>query len=254
MLNILIIEDEPLAANRLQDLLGQIEHDINVVQMCDSVEDSVVYLSSKPDLDLIFMDIQLADGLSFSIFEQTQIVAPVIFTTAYEEYAIRAFKVNSIDYLLKPIDIADLETAIDKFEQLYKKTPPSIDSSVLQSIQMMISEKEYKNRFTVKVGVHIRSIPTEEILYFYSFEKATYLCTSQSKNYPIDYTLDSLQTLISPKRYFRINRSHIISHDAISDIVSFSSSRLNVKLIHCDSTDIMVSRDKMKEFKMWLEG
>lgn len=254
MTKILIIEDEPIAANRLKELLKQINYDINILQICDSVDDSVTYLSSTPKLDLIFMDIQLADGLSFSIFDKVQIKTPVIFTTAYEEYAIRAFKVNSVDYLLKPIDITELKTALNKFEQLHKKELPVIDQSVLKSIQMMLYEKEYKNRFTIKVGVHIKSIPTEEIIYFYSFDKATYLCTTQGKNYSIDYTLDTLQSMLSPKRYFRINRSHIISHEAITDIITYSKSKLNIKLHHCNNTDIMVSRDKMRDFKIWLEN
>lgn len=253
MQKIVIVEDEPLAANRLKELVLKIEPQFEILTMIDSVEASIDFFQKYQTPDLVFMDIQLADGISFSIFDEVEVSCPIIFTTAYEEYAIKAFKVNSIDYLLKPIDEKELGAAIVKFKQQNRLETMSIDTKILHSVHSILAEKEYKNRFMVKVGQHIKSISTENILYFYSLEKATFLCTKEGRHYTIDYTLETLQTLVSPKRFFRISRSFMVSHEAIKDIVVYSNSRLKLNLEHCDNNSVLVSREKVGEFKNWLE-
>ncbi len=199
------------------------------------------------------MDIQLSDGLSFEIFEKTIVSSPVIFTTAFEEYTLRAFKVNSIDYLLKPIDLDDLKNALDKFRnspfhQNLFKYPQQVFDKVLQSFT-----KEYKSRFVIKVGEHIKIVAIEEVNCFYSIEKATFLQTTANRNYDINYSLDQLQDLIDPAIFFRINRQFIVAFSSIKDIVQYSNSRLKLKILNNDDKDIIVSREKVQEFKFWLE-
>ncbi len=199
------------------------------------------------------MDIQLADGLSFEIFERVNVTCPVIFTTAYEEYAIRAFKVNSVDYLLKPIAYNELETAFHKFENTFKsQSAPVVTLELLTKVKEML-RKQYKTRFVIKVGEHLKSIPVEDILFFYSMEKATYLCTADFKNYLVDYSLDRISEMVDEQRSFRINRKYILSNQSISDIVFYSNSRLKIKLKKTDEENIIVSRDKVSAFKEWLD-
>jgi len=256
MRTILIIEDEPLAAKRLESLILQCTVEMQIVAICDSIESSVSFLQANGLPDLIFMDIQLADGLSFTIFDHIEVSCPVIFTTAYEEYAIKAFKVNSVDYLLKPIDIADLQQALTKYESLHSKTQSTISSDIIKSVQAAIAEQQssFKSRFAIRIGEHIKSLPVEDIACFYSLEKATYLSTKEGRSYTVDYTLDAIENMLSPRRFFRINRSYIISHEAIVDIVSYSNSRLKVTLANNSDTHILVSRERVGNFKLWLEG
>ena len=209
----LVIEDEKLAAERLIELVCKYDSRIEVIKVLDSVEKSVEWFNSNPHPDLVFMDIQLADGLSFEIFEKTEVKCPVIFTTAFDEYTIRAFKVNSVDYLLKPVDYDELAAAIEKFrlnfgpktKQEFKPEVEIYDKLINQFVH------PYKNRFVVKVGLHIRSIPVEEIDYFFICEKSTFICTKEGKNYAIDYYLDQLEKLVDPRLFFRINRKFIIN-------------------------------------------
>jgi DNA-binding LytR/AlgR family response regulator len=197
------------------------------------------------------MDIQLADGLSFEIYEQTIVKTPVIFTTAYDEYALKAFKVNSIDYLLKPIDQHELNNAIDKFKasNKHKEIPAQVFDNILNSLT-----KNYKNKFVLKVGEHIKVFTLEDVQCFYSMEKYTFLQNNSGRDYAINYTLDQLEDLLDPAQCFRINRKFIVSFSAISDIISYSNSRLKVKLNSNESDDLIVSREKVQDFKKWLEN
>jgi DNA-binding LytR/AlgR family response regulator len=251
-MNVLIIEDERLAAERLESLVKQYDPKINIVGFCDSVSASVKWFNSNPAPDLAFLDIQLADGLSFEIFEQSIVDCPVIFTTAFDEYAIKAFKVNSIDYLLKPIDLEELSGAIEKFKKTQRPEAIPKQHQVFDKVLQMLSHN-YKQRFVIKVGEHIRSIPVENILYFYSYEKATFLHTSDNRNYVIDYPLEQLESLVDPGLFFRINRKYMIAMNSFEDIIAYSNSRLKVELLHSDDQDVIVAREKVKEFKNWLD-
>ncbi|MBN1183605.1 MAG: response regulator transcription factor [Bacteroidales bacterium] len=250
-MNCLIIEDEDAAAKRLNGLINKYDPSIEITGGIQSVEQAVKWLNTHPSPDLIFMDIQLADGLSFEIFEQTIVKTPVIFTTAYDEYALKAFKVNSVDYLLKPIDYNELSNAIDKFKGSNSTTniPVQVFDSILHSLT-----KNYKNKFVLKVGEHIRVFIIDDIQCFYSMEKYTFLQNHEGRDYALSYSLDQLEGLLDPARFYRINRKYIISSTAIKDIISYSNSRLRVKLNANDSDDLIVSREKVQDFKQWLEG
>ena len=210
------------------------------------------WFNTNPQPDLAFFDIQLADGLSFEIFEETLVPCPIIFTTAFNEYAIKAFKVNSIDYLLKPIDFEELSTAIDKFKRIRGQQPVVNSQAIFDNVLNMLTDN-YKQRFVVKVGERIKSIQVENILYFYSLEKATYLHTSDDRNYVIDYSVEQLENLVDPNKFFRINRKYLVSLVAIDDIISYSNSRLKIELKHNDEMDAIVAREKVQNFKKWLD-
>jgi DNA-binding LytR/AlgR family response regulator len=250
-MNCLIIEDEKVAAERLSGLIKNYDQSIEILEIIQSVKNSVKWLNINQAPDLILMDIQLSDGLSFEIFEQTIVKTPVIFTTAYDEYALKAFKVNSIDYLLKPISLDELKNAIDKYKEnnLPKEIPTQVFDSILHSLT-----KKYKNKFVIKVGEHIKVFTTEDIQCFYSMEKYTFLQNNSGRDYAIDYSLDQLENILDPARFFRINRKFIVSSLAILDIISFSNSRLQVKLNSNESKDLIVSREKIRDFKEWLES
>ncbi len=250
-MNCLIIEDEKVAALRLLELIKTYDPSIEVLDIIQSDKNAVKWLNTNQAPDLIFMDIQLADGLSFEIFEQTIVKTPVIFTTAYDEYALKAFKVNSIDYLLKPIDQAELNNAIDKFKE--NNTTQEIPAQVFDNILHSLT-KNYKNKFVIKVGEHIKVFTIDDVQCFYSMEKYTFLQNNSGRDYAINYSLDQLEDLLDPARFFRINRKFIVSFSAISDIVSFSNSRLQVKLLSNTSDDLIVSREKVQDFKKWLES
>jgi DNA-binding LytR/AlgR family response regulator len=250
-MNCLIVEDEKVAAERLVGLIKKYDPSIDITEIVQSVKNAVQWLNTHQAPDLIFMDIQLADGLSFEIFEQTIVKTPVIFTTAYDEYALKAFKVNSIDYLLKPIDPDELKNAIDKFKE--SNSPKEIPAQVFDSIMHSLTKK-YKNKFVMNVGEHIKVFTTEDIQCFYSMEKCTFLQNNSGRDYAINYSLDQLEDLLDPAQFFRINRKFIVSFSAISDIISYSNSRLKVKLNSNESNDLIVSREKVQDFKKWLEN
>ncbi len=254
-MNVVIIEDEHLTAERIATLLRQIDPGIKVLSIIDSVRRAVEWFKSNPKPDLVFMDIQLADGLSFDIFDTVKIEAPVIFITAFQEYAIKAFKVNSVDYLLKPVSEEDLQAALAKYRRYFNKelTIPSIGGDLLNNIREMIS-RPYKSRFMVRVGDHIKTVDVEHILYFYSLQKGTYLHSSDKHNYVVDYTLGGLEALLNPLLFHRINRRYLITHKAISDVVTLSSSKLKVILEHSDDDDIHISRERVASFKEWLDS
>ena len=254
MYKVLIIEDEKPAADWLKKLILKFDPQITVLAVIDSVSGAVEWFQQNPAPDLAFMDIQLADGLSFDIFERIKILCPVIFTTAYEEYAIKAFKVNSVDYLLKPIAYNELEAAFQKFGDRVQsiQAAPSVTIELLNKVKEML-RKQYKTRFVIKVGEHLKSITVEDILFFYSLDKATYLCTADFKTYLVDYSLDRISEMIDEHRFFRINRKYILSNQSIADIVFYSNSRLKIKLKKPGEESIIVSRDKVSAFKEWLD-
>ena len=251
MYKILIIEDEKPAAEWLKQLIVKFDPRISILNVIDSVSGAVEWFQKNQAPDLVFMDIQLADGLSFAIFEQVKVPCPVIFTTAYEEYAIKAFKVNSVDYLLKPIAYSELEAAFQKFGTK-QQAVPEVTIDLLNRVKDML-QKQYKTRFVIKVGEHLKSIPVEDILFFYSLDKATFLCTADFKTYLVDYSLDRISEMVEERRFFRINRKYILNNQSIADIVFYSNSRLKIKLKKPDEESIIVSRDKVAAFKEWLD-
>ena len=249
-MNCLIVEDEKVAAERLSGLIKNYDKEIEIIGVMQSVKKAVEWLNTNQSPDLIFMDIQLADGLSFEIFEQTIVKTPVIFTTAYDEYALKAFKVNSIDYLLKPIDQGELKNAIDKFKE--SNSPKEIPIQVFDSILHSLTSN-YKNKFVIKVGEHIKVFTIDDVQCFYSMEKYTFLQNNAGRDYAIGHSLDQLEGLLDPARFFRINRKYIVSFSTIADIISYSNSRLLVKLHANTSDELIVSREKVQDFKKWLE-
>jgi DNA-binding LytR/AlgR family response regulator len=256
-MNILIVEDEPFAAQRLEGLIRHIVNDIQTLQIASSVAGAVKWLQSNAAPDLLFCDIHLGDGLSFEIMEQVKVTSPIIFTTAYDQYAIQAFKHNSVDYLLKPIDETELKNAIDKFRHQKQSSSPVIPlPDYAQLVQMMqqMNKPSFKDRFTVKVGPRIKIIQQNEILYFFSFQKGTFIRTIDSRNHLIENTLEVIEQLIDPALYFRINRKYIVSLQNIAEIITESSSRLKLKMPHQEEDDLIVARERVKEFKDWIEG
>jgi DNA-binding LytR/AlgR family response regulator len=255
MYKALIIEDEKLAAEHLQRLLNQIDIKIEIDQVISSVDAVLDWFSNNPMPDLIFLDIQLSDGLSFEIFNQINITCPIIFTTAYEEYAIKAFKVNSIDYLLKPISIEDLKYSITQFTAIYSKSGDTDNQTIKYKIDQVMNmlTNNFKSRFVVNVGLHIKSIDVENINLFYSLEKSTFILDCTGKTYDINYSLEQIEKLIDPEQFFRISRKQIVNISAIADIISYSGSRLKIKIVNSNDDDILVSRSKLTEFRRWLE-
>jgi len=248
-MKIIILEDETRAANHLERLLAKVAPNLVVLAKIESVRDGVKYLQNNPEPDLIFSDIQLADGLSFEIYKQVAVNCPIIFTTAYDHYAIEAFQTNGIDYLLKPIEEERLRQAIEKA----KHFSPGLALEKLLAITNPTAEKIYKSRFMVKVGDKIKSVPVEDILVFYSQEKASFIRISDSHTYCIDYALDQLEPMLDPEKYFRINRKYIVSIDACTNILAWTNSRLRLKIDGIDDSDIIVARERVVEFKMWLD-
>ena len=227
---------------------------VQVNQMLHSVEESIEWFLQNEHPDLIFLDIQLSDGLSFEIFDAIEIKSSIIFTTAFDEYALQAFKLNSIDYLLKPIDQDELETAVTKYKTL---KPASSNVQInFEDIKKLLGnpiEREYKKRFTTKIGQHIKMIPVDEIECFYSENKGTYAHTIHGRDYLLDTTLENLEKELSPKTFFRINRKFYINIDAIKDIISYTNSRLELKLHSNIEKQVIVARERVKDFKLWLE-
>jgi len=249
-MRVLIIEDEKLAAQKLINLLKQINSEIEVLDVLETVEDSINWFNSNSHPELIFMDIQLNDGVCFEIFESINIQKPIVFITAFNEYAINAFKVNSIDYLLKPIKLEDLQRAIKKYNTIFKQTNYT---QVLDNLVKSISKK-HKERFFIKVGSHYKSILSNDINCFYICERNTFLFTKDGKNIGVDYSLGQLEDLINPEHFFRVNRNFIVNINSIEDIISYSTSRLELKINSwSDDQDIVISREKVKSFKNWID-
>ncbi|MCB8994645.1 MAG: response regulator transcription factor [Bacteroidales bacterium] len=250
MIRVLIIEDEKLAAKRLEELILTLEPGIKILAVLDTVRDSISWLKNKM-ADLVFMDIHLSDGNSFEIFEHVEVKTPVIFTTAYDEYALKAFRVNSIDYLLKPFSPVDVRKAMEKYHS-YFSTPndgPDIESL----IKMLKPDRKYQSRFLITAGSIIKSISIEEISYFYNLEKSNFICTSAGKNYASGLSLDKIELLVDPDLFFRINRNFLISYKSIRNIYNLSKSRIKID-VHPpqEDQDILVSFNKSAEFRQWL--
>ncbi|WP_296386426.1 LytTR family DNA-binding domain-containing protein [Winogradskyella sp.] len=251
-MNVIIIEDEKPSARRLQRMLKSL--DVDAETMLHSVEESIEWFSNNEHPDLIFLDIQLSDGLSFEIFEAIDINSAVIFTTAYDEYALQAFKLNSIDYLLKPIDEDDLKVAVEKYkERTPEKQSVTLDFNDIKKLLVNPIEREYKKRFSVKVGQHLKLINIEDIECIYSENKGTYAFTSEGRNYLLDSTLDQLEGELEPHVFFRISRKYYVNINAIKDMVSYTNSRLKIKLNRYNEQEIIVARERVKDFKNWLE-
>lgn len=251
-MNVIIIEDEKPSARRLQRMLDKLA--IQAETMLHSVEESVQWFQNNPHPDLIFLDIQLSDGLSFEIFETVDVKSAIIFTTAYDEYALQAFKLNSIDYLLKPIDEDELNKAIKKYQENQpQKQQVTIDFNDIKKLLVNPIEREYKKRFSVKVGQHLKLINIDEIECFYSENKGTYLHTIEGRNYLVDMTLDQLEDELEPQMFYRINRKFFVNINAIRDMVSYTNSRLQIKLNNYNDQEVIVARERVRDFKNWLE-
>lgn len=250
-MKIIIIEDEKPAARLLKRRVEKLGFEVS--EMLHSVEESVVWLQENSAPDLIFLDIQLSDGLSFEIFNQVDISSAIIFTTAYDEYVLKAFKLNSIDYLLKPVDEEELKFALDKFEKQFQSSQTSIDIDSIKKLFSTNKTQDFKERYSIKIGNSIKIIETENIECFFSENKASFIHTKENKNYLVDYSLEKIEEQLDPKKFFRINRSQIIRIDSIKEITVYSNSRLKIILQTYNESELIVSREKVTDFKKWLE-
>jgi two-component system LytT family response regulator len=255
-MKVLIVEDETPAAEKLERYLQKYSTSITVVEKLGSIEETVSWLKAhQSEIDLVFMDIQLKDGLSFQIFQEVKVEKPVIFITAYNEYALDAFKVNGIDYLLKPVTFTDLSASLKKLESLSAQL--RWNEAKAEKVVATFAEspsKSYKNRFMVKLGDHIRSITSDQISFFFADGRDVYLITNQLRKFIIDYTLENLDEILDPKIFYRVNRSYILNISAIQDVIVYSNSRLKITSNIKWEEEIIVSREKVSEFKEWFDG
>ena len=250
-MKVVIIEDEKPAARRLNRMLNEIG--IEPIAMLHSVEEAINWFYTNEHPDLLFLDIQLSDGLSFEIFEEVENKSAIIFTTAYDEYALKAFKLNSVDYLLKPIDSDELENAVNQYKNIEAKT--NNQNFNLEQLKKLItpSQKNYKKRFTFKIGQHLKMISIEAIECFYSEDKVTHIHTIDNRSFLIDDTLEQLEIKLQPETFFRVSRKYFININAIKDIISYSNSRLKIILQSYNESEIIVSRERVKDFKNWID-
>ncbi len=252
-MKVLIIEDELPAAEKIERYIKKYDDSFEILNILGSVEASVSWLQEHKDrVDLIISDIQLTDGLSFGIFQQVQVNIPVIFTTAYDEYAIDAFKLNSIDYLLKPVTFLDLSNALNKLKELKRSFKTTSDT--VNKITEDINKRKFKNRFMVKLGEHIHSVVVGDIALFYADGRTAYLVTKENRKFVVDYKLEQLEELLNPAEFFRPNRTFIIHIDAIKDVLVYSNSRLKVTPSIAFDKEIIVSRERVSQFKEWFGG
>lgn len=249
-MNIIIIEDEKPAARLLQRKVEKLGLQVNI--MLHSVEESIAWFQNNAHPDLIFLDIQLSDGLSFEIFEKIDIKSAVIFTTAFDEYALRAFKLNSIDYLLKPIDEDELEVAINKFKARTQAQNFSLDFEAIKRMLVNPVEKEFKKRFSVKIGQQLKVISIDEVECFYSENKGTYIHTLDNRDYLIDSTLEVVETEINPEDFYRVSRKFIVPLKAVKEIQVYSNSRLKIILPTYKDDEVIVARERVSDFKEWI--
>jgi two-component system, LytTR family, response regulator LytT len=256
-MNILIVEDEELAVKKIQKTLSGVDPDARVVGITDSITATVDWLNKNPSPDLILMDIELSDGQSFEIFTRVEVKSAVVFTTSYDEYALKAFKVNSIDYLLKPIQKEDLESALQKYRQMKNmyssgKTPDLNVDNLVKELRQKLQPKEYRKRFLVKHAQKLVSIEVEEIAYFFSDGRLNFFKTYDNKKFVVDYTMDELEDMLDPERYFRISRAFYIAVDSVDQIHDYFGNRLLLHLKPAVDKEALVSREKVAEFKKWM--
>jgi DNA-binding LytR/AlgR family response regulator len=255
MLKLLIVEDETPALNRITKLVNELQMDIDIVGTADSIESAVNYIESNKKIDLALLDIELADGQSFEIFKHTKVDFPVIFTTAYDEFAMKAFKVNSIDYLLKPVDQNELKSAFEKYELLFaKKESGNQKIEELLAALKLDTKNEFKERFLIKSGSRLISVNTSEIAWFQASDKLVYLQMNSGNKYVIDYSLDELNTLLNPKEFFQLNRQFLASIKSIKDIHTYFNGKLKLSLNPSVEEEVIVSRERASEFKNWLDS
>lgn len=253
-MRILIIEDEHYAAKRLKKMVKTILPEADILEVLDSVEESIEWFQKHEEPNLVFMDIQLADGLSFKIFESIKFSCPVIFITAFDEYAIEAFKLNSVDYLLKPIEESKLEAAIDKFKRIHEQPDLNrMDWSKLER-SLYANKEKFKKRFLVKMGAAFQYLNVVDIVLLYSEESVSFAIDQNGKRFIIDHTIEQIEKLIDPSEFFRINRKHIVAIASINKIHPFLNSRLKLELNQKTDQDLVVSRDKVKDFKLWVQA
>jgi two-component system response regulator LytT len=258
-MKVLIIEDEELAVKKLQKTLASVDPGAEVVGVADSIRSSVNWLQNNPTPDLILMDIELADGQSFEIFDKVEVKSTVIFTTSYDEYALKAFKVNSIDYLLKPVQKEDLQAALDKLKNIrsmYTNNNSSTASlnvdSLVKELQQKLQPKEFRKRFLVKHAQKLVSVDVEEIAYFYSDGRLNFFKTTDNRKFVVDYTMDDLEEMLDPDRYFRISRAFYVSVNCIDQIHDYFGNRLLLHLKPAVDKEAIVSREKVTDFKKWM--
>lgn len=251
-MDVLIIEDEEFAANRLEDMLGELNYDCTVLKTIGSVKESVNWLRLH-NVDLIFLDIQLSDGVCFSIFEDVEVTSPIIFTTAYDQYAIKAFQMNSIAYLLKPIKKKDLEASLQKFNTMRDAFSVDLESMLSAFANQ---NRTYKQRFLIRIGDVLKKIDAKQIACFFAEDKNVYLTTFNNKKLPVDYSLDRLEEELNPEQFFRINRSMIVHIESIDNMIAWTRSRVKLELVVRVSRniDLMVSTSRAQDFKLWLNS
>ena len=258
-MKVLIIEDEELAVKKLQKTLASVDSTAEVVGVADSIRSSVNWLQQNPSPDLILMDIELADGQSFEIFDKVDVKSTVIFTTSYDEYALKAFKVNSIDYLLKPIQKEDLHAALEKLKglkSLYGNNSapaPSLNvDNLVKELQQKLQPKEYRKRFLVKHAQKLVSVDVEEIAYFYSDGRLNFFKTTDNRKFVVDYTMDDLEDMLDPNQFFRISRAFYVAVNSIDQIHDYFGNRLLLNLKPAVDKEAIVSREKVTDFKKWM--
>lgn len=251
-MKILIVEDEDLAVKKLKRTLASVDSSLEVAGVTDSISGTVEWLQNNDAPDLILMDIELADGQSFAIFDLVKVNSPVIFTTSYNEYALKAFKVNSIDYLLKPVEPEDLDIALKKFRSLSNSNTSMAIQSLVEELQQKLAPKEYRKRFLVKNGQKLVSIDIQDISYFYSDGRINLFKTKNNRKFIVDYTMDELEEMLNPQDYFRVNRSFYISVPSVEKIDDYFGNRLILQLLPPTDKEVVVSREKVMAFKRWM--
>lgn len=254
-MNIAIIEDEAPALNRISKMMKEVDAEVQIVATADSIASAIKLFEQHKNIDLVLMDIELADGQSFEIFNQTRVSCPVIFTTAYDEFALKAFKVNSIDYLLKPIDPEDLKRAVTKFKTFSSQPVPDYPVQIQTLLAGLKKETaSYKNRFLIKTGTKLISIAVDQIAYFHAADKAVYVHTFNGQKYIIDHSLDELMNLLDPALFFQLNRQFVANVNGIQSVHTYFNGKLKIELTPAAEEDVVVSREKAGDFKRWLDS
>lgn len=252
-MKVLIVEDEELAVKKLQKTLAAVDESIEIMGVTDSIRETVNWLQDNPAPDLVLMDIELADGQSFEIFKLTEVKSPVIFTTSYDEFALKAFKVNSVDYLLKPVQQEELQAALEKYRKLKQDKSADISlDNLVRELQQKLQPREYRKRFLVKHGQKLVSIEVEDIAYFYSDGRLNFFKTTDNRKFVVDYTMDELEEMLNPEDYFRISRSFYVSVNSIDKIEDYFGNRLILQLKPAVDKEALVSREKVSDFKKWM--